>query len=293
MFNDIAKMLKVSPHILVFWRPDMKLYSAYMLKAVPTSVPAGDAYMSLLPSYKGRTNMASLFKLIQEDIFDQQFIFLGSQVRVCGRCKMHQQQSMLLRQAAARLWQHRQRLVRAPSPFTPARSHPQEAILCPTVANNAVGKTWASNPDGSDVLYAVGKTNNLVASECWDDCAWNGPTYDGTAEDVHMSIEWDEFDSWITDIKNLFEYDLWVTEYDKGKCLGPGYIWLRFGHGTPDYISMHYDMKRPVYIQSTWLTNRAVMNKFPMRYGYVTDLLELVSLCKYSGRPHWGKNFAR
>jgi hypothetical protein len=33
-----------------------------------------------------------------------------------------------------------------------------------------------------------------------------------------------------------------------------------------------------VYVQSTWLKSRAVMNKYPMRYGFVTDLLEEVSL---------------
>jgi hypothetical protein len=41
-----------------------------------------------------------------------------------------------------------------------------------------------------------------------------------------------------------------------------------------------------VYVQSTWLKSRAVMHKYPMRYGFVTDLLEEVSLCKYGGRPH-------
>lgn len=245
--NDIAKMLKVAPHILVFWRPDMRTYSAYMLKPVSTDVPASDAYMTLLPNYKGKTNMANLFKIIQEDIFDQTLGYVGV----------------------------------------------QESVLCPTVASYSVGKTWASNPDGSDVLYAVGKTNNMAAGECWDDCAWNGEAYNGTAEDVHMSIEWDRFQEWVDDVKNIFNYDLWASEADKGRCLGPGYIWLRFGHGGPDYLSMHYDMKRPVYIQSTWLKSRTVMDKFPMRYGFVTDLLEEMSLCKYGGRPHWGKNYHR
>jgi hypothetical protein len=78
--GDIAKMLKVSPHMLVFWRPDMKLYSAYMLKPVSTDVPAGDAHMSLLPNYKGRTNMAHLFRVIQEDIFDDTMRYTGIQV---------------------------------------------------------------------------------------------------------------------------------------------------------------------------------------------------------------------
>jgi hypothetical protein len=105
----------------------------------------------------------------------------------------------------------------------------QESVLCPTVAANSVAKTWASDGKGEDVLFAVGKTNDLAATECWDDCAWNGPTYNGTAEDVHLSIEWEDFQDWTTDIKNMFKYDLWETEFDKGRCLGPGYIWLRFG----------------------------------------------------------------
>eukprot|EP00882_Tetradesmus_deserticola_P033566 GHRQ01038358.1.p1 GENE.GHRQ01038358.1~~GHRQ01038358.1.p1 ORF type:complete len:104 (-),score=29.90 GHRQ01038358.1:184-495(-) len=51
-------------------------------------------------------------------------------------------------------------------------------------------------------------------------------------------------------------------------------------HGSADYLSLSYDMKRPVYIQSTWLKSRDSMGSFPMRYGFVTDLLEEVSLCK-------------
>jgi hypothetical protein len=78
--GDIEKMLKVSPHMLVFWRPDMKIYSAYMLKPVSTDVPAGDAHMTLLPNYKGKTNMAHLFRIIQEDIFDDTMRYTGIQV---------------------------------------------------------------------------------------------------------------------------------------------------------------------------------------------------------------------
>lgn len=62
----------------------MKLYSAYMLKPVSTNVPASDAYMTLLPNYKGKTNMATLFRTIQEDIFDHQLNFVGIQVRTQG-----------------------------------------------------------------------------------------------------------------------------------------------------------------------------------------------------------------
>lgn len=38
-------------------------------------------------------------------------------------------------------------------------------------------------------------------------------------------------------------------------------------------------MKRPVYVQSTWLRSRSA-SKMPMRFSWITDLLEEVTLCK-------------
>eukprot|EP00878_Enallax_costatus_P024256 GHUV01025873.1.p1 GENE.GHUV01025873.1~~GHUV01025873.1.p1 ORF type:complete len:253 (+),score=16.97 GHUV01025873.1:104-760(+) len=80
LFNDIAKMLKVSPHILVFWRPDVKLYSAYMLNPVSADVPASDAYMTLLPSYQDKLAYDYVFKTTQRDPFNNQYPFQGSTV---------------------------------------------------------------------------------------------------------------------------------------------------------------------------------------------------------------------
>jgi hypothetical protein len=40
--------------------------------------------MTLLPNYKGKTNMATLFRTIQEDVFDHQFGFVGLQVGMGG-----------------------------------------------------------------------------------------------------------------------------------------------------------------------------------------------------------------
>jgi hypothetical protein len=57
-----------------------------------------------------------------------------------------------------------------------------EQFMCPTVAFHSVAKTWANKRDGTPVLYSIAPTNNMVASECDDNCAWNGPQYNGTAE---------------------------------------------------------------------------------------------------------------
>lgn len=83
LFNDIAKMLKVSPHILVFWRPDMKLYSAYILKGVTADTPASDAYMTLLPSYQDKLSLAATFKGVQTDLWGSNYPFTGATVSTC------------------------------------------------------------------------------------------------------------------------------------------------------------------------------------------------------------------
>jgi hypothetical protein len=38
-------------------------------------------------------------------------------------------------------------------------------------------------------------------------------------------------------------------------------------------------MTRPVYVQSTWVRSVEFW-EYPMRYGYTTELIELMTLCK-------------
>ncbi|KAF8071287.1 CHX17 [Scenedesmus sp. PABB004] len=49
--RDVARMLALSPRLLVLWRPDIRRYSGYMLTEVPTSVPAdAGARCTILPA---------------------------------------------------------------------------------------------------------------------------------------------------------------------------------------------------------------------------------------------------
>ncbi len=61
--------------------------------------------------------------------------------------------------------------------------------------------------------------------------------------------------------------------------MGPGYLWIRFGAGYDGYTATNAGLKRPVFLQSTWLRSRAVPN-YPIRYQFVIDLLEQLTLCK-------------
>ena len=47
--------------MLVFWRPDFKMYSAYMMKPTEASVPATDDHMTLLPSFAVSLNRPCAF----------------------------------------------------------------------------------------------------------------------------------------------------------------------------------------------------------------------------------------
>jgi hypothetical protein len=63
------------------------------------------------------------------------------------------------------------------------------------------------------------------------------------------------------------------------RCLGPGYIWIRYGKNYDGFTATNAGMKSPVYVQSTWLRTRMEPN-YPMRYQFVMDLIEEVTLCK-------------
>lgn len=51
LFSDIQQMLKITPRLLVLWRPDVKRYSGYLLTEVPATQPADEsAVCTILPS---------------------------------------------------------------------------------------------------------------------------------------------------------------------------------------------------------------------------------------------------
>lgn len=103
--------------------------------------------------------------------------------------------------------------------------------------------------------------------------------FSGTAQDAEFAIEFDGLKPWIDDVKDIFYKDLFRNGTRPDRCQGAGYMWLRFGKGTDDYLSMTTGLKRPVYLQSTWLRNTESW-QYPLRYGYVPELIEQMTLCK-------------
>jgi hypothetical protein len=154
------------------------------------------------------------------------------------------------------------------------------------VQSLTVHRAWAKAGGrfGEDRFDVVAPTNQMQAAECDQNCLWNGPQFKGTAQDAEFAIDWDAFEPWIGDVKAIFQKDLFRNGTRTERCQGAGYIWLRFGQGNDDYLSMATGLKRPVYLQSTWLRSTQAW-QYPMRYGYVPELIELMTLCKYNARP--------
>ena len=228
--GDIAKMLKQAPHILIFWRPDMHQYSAYLYKdAAPGEVAnAPDAQMTVLPSYATQPNLAAYLGDWQAD--------LGG-------------------------------------------VGPLDGAMCPGAYMNSVMKTWASTAKGLPLLKAVAPTNHMQSADCGADCAWTTANLVGTAQDNHFAIEHARLPDWISDVKRIFKMDLQNNGTKPHACMGPGYMWIRFGRGNDDLLSMQSGLKRPAYVQSTWMRSRESF-AFPIKHGHVLDLIEEMTLCK-------------
>lgn len=61
-------------------------------------------------------------------------------------------------------------------------------------------------------------------------------------------------------------------------CL-PGYFWLRFGHGSSDFISPVSSMVAPVHVQMSFMKSLA-KGVATTKYAWVLDVLEQLTICK-------------
>jgi len=63
--------LQISPHILIFWRPDINSFKAYILKkAAPGAKVTPGTVATLLPNIKDREKGAGAFKMLSSSLDD-------------------------------------------------------------------------------------------------------------------------------------------------------------------------------------------------------------------------------
>lgn len=76
------------------------------------------------------------------------------------------------------------------------------------------------------------------------------------------------------------------------RCILPGYYVMRFGKTPESYIGYGAGLQQPVYVQQQMLASKATPG-VPSRYEWVQEVYEQLTLCKYNGQPHTGKNWDR
>ena len=95
---------------------------------------------------------------------------------------------------------------------------------------------------------------------------------------------------YISDVKALIQKDLWGTPgaFKEKRCLPSGWLVMRFGAPTDRLLAMGAGLKEPMFAQNLMLGSRSTPG-LPSRYEWVQEAWEQMLLCKYDGRPHFGK----
>uniref|UniRef100_A0A383WHX7 FAD-binding PCMH-type domain-containing protein n=1 Tax=Tetradesmus obliquus TaxID=3088 RepID=A0A383WHX7_TETOB len=251
---DVTKLLQTTKNIALMWRPDLKKYNAFLMSKTEEPAKKGDHAGLVFPLPTPISNAFQLVLLpLQADIHDT------------------------------------------------AVSRALNPLNCLTALTSIAYLRWASKSILPQVpgapldmavaqIKAVGSTNVMMGGGCEPFCMWNSEL---TVDDIEFAIELEDFPAWVEDVKKIFQKDLSEDGKAQDRCLPfGGYVFLRFGKANNDYSSVTSGMKNPIYVELTNARSRKLPG-VPAKYAFVQDAMEQLTLCKYKGRPHWGKNSDR
>ncbi|GBF95066.1 hypothetical protein Rsub_07567 [Raphidocelis subcapitata] len=141
------------------------------------------------------------------------------------------------------------------------------------------------------VSDGVGDANDMLGCSCGGlPCAWDngGPA---AVEPREFVIELSDLGGWIADTRRVYEQEL--KQGGGGKRCLLGFVMFQFGSGSDAWLATTSGMREPVHVITMLTKSRALSYSLPAKFGFVHDILEQMSLCKYGGRPHPGKNSER
>lgn len=260
--GDIAKMLKITPHLVVMWRPDIGRYTGHMQREPePGSTVIPNVVSNVIPTFAPlqAAILGPGLRNWQNDPFNRDYMFWawGFDTISC---------TSALTNAVGAAWASQ-----------------------PTALTAPLG---ISTP----ILEGVAPTNNIISTDCGDRCAFTSKGMQAAALDVEFAFEHAKLPQVIADIKSIIAKDLkglkgWGAPT---RCLLPGYYVFRFGKTSAKEsdVAMSANLKEPVYVQQQMLTSRNTPG-VPSKYEWVQDTYEQVMLCKHDARPHPGKNWDR
>lgn len=259
--EDIEKMLAITPHLVVMWRPDIGRYTGHMQRPAPEgAVVIKDASSNVIPQFTEMQAqmLGPSLRNWQKDAFNQDWMFWAGGFDTIS-C------TSALTNAVGAAWATK------PGPLSPLGMH-------------------------TPILEGVAPTNNIISTECGDRCAFTSKTMQAHALDVEFAFEKAKLPQVISDIKSIIAKDLkglpgWGQQV---RCLLPGYYVFRFGKSSREQsdVGMAANLETPVYVQQQMLASKNTPG-VPSKYEWVQDTYEQLMLCKHDARPHPGKNWDR
>lgn len=259
---------QVSPHVLVVWRPDLQLYTGFITQELPVSVPrTGNMQQLDFPPFVARVLGKSL-QVWQADVHVSEHQghssqCVGMQPCICAR-SVEPSSADLHACPPPPPWQDLEPLAAVP--------------VLAAIHETSVGHFYATQDNGQPMLEGVGDTNRMQSASCGSKCLWNlGANI--AMDDVHFSIELAQLQDWVNDAQAIIAADLWAGGRKRHCVLPPGYFWLRFGHGSRDFISHTSNMSEPVHVQMSFM--KSINDpQVPGKFGWVLEVLEQLTLCK-------------
>ncbi|CAM6091277.1 unnamed protein product [Calypogeia fissa] len=260
--SDVKLQLESqTPHILYFWRPDLRYYRAYFykpLKSGDTPVhpyyPRGrGAILQRVPDIVAKLYLETI-AASQADIDDS----------------------------------------------SPAADAVNEAV-CALSHGTMNLPIWQDGEGNIIENATIPTSHAMLAEECEPNCVWGkffGSTVEDNEFTIRLSDldEWVRDVKAIVKGEEAERQKQFDKRYGKGKvapCMGPGFFWLRFGKPSENLLAIPSGMNEPVvYAMMTFYTSLLTPNS-PPKHDHIQEVIEQLSLCKYRARTHFGKNYDR
>lgn len=260
---DLKKMMETeTPHVIVFWRPDFGNYKTIMF----TEVTEGNEKVA--PKFYPKGKIAYLTEVD------------GQIANAWGELLAKWEEDAAEESASAEV---------------------MNADMC-NMAKIIHDDSIIEDGEGNRLEHATVRTNYaMVSDDCSPHCLFDVKHMSAFIEDTEFTLKISQLESWVSDVKHVVKSELANIESrirqhngNKGvtRCMPPGYFWLRFCKGNKNLLSTATGEEDVVFVQWTSLHSAKLPNKLA-KQSTIAETLEQLTLCKYKGRPHWGKNQER
>ena len=208
--EDVETMLKLSPNLLILWRPDLKKYTGYILTPIDAATASEEVKSMVNPRAE-----CVVLPIVPPPL-----------AATMG--------------PAVASWQ-------ADLNNDKITSKVVGEMACIAGLSSNVGQPWAA--DGLRPVYdGYGLANMVQSTDCGEDCGWTSKVFNQTVQDIEITIEKKHLVSWVEDVKTIFEKDL-AAKPGMKLCLPPGFFVVRFGQTSDDYLATAHGMEEPIYVQ--------------------------------------------